>query len=74
MSFSIARPGIVQLRIFDLNGRLVRELLNGARAAGAGSVNWDGTNAAGARAAAGIYFVQLTGPGLSEAQRVVLLQ
>jgi len=55
------------LLIHDVTGRRVRSL---AAAAGASVVTWDGRNAAGLPAAAGVYFVRVAGvPG--ETARVV---
>jgi hypothetical protein len=50
----------VELGIYDINGRLVRSLLDGEAAQTAGgSVLWDGTSAAGTPVASGIYFYRL---------------
>ena len=49
----------VTLRIFSADGRLVRTLLGGARAAGRGELSWDGETAEGRRAPARVYFVRL---------------
>jgi flagellar hook assembly protein FlgD len=47
------------LAVYDVNGRLVRDLATGSRPAGAHSVEWDGSRTDGARAAAGIYWARL---------------
>jgi hypothetical protein len=74
MSFSLARPGFVRITIYDVSGRLVRELVNGQRRAGVASVTWDGTNSSGARLGAGLYIVRFTASGIRESQRLVLLR
>ncbi len=52
----------VTLSIYDVRGRLVRELARGPFGAGEHEVVWDGRDAHGRRAAAGIYFCDLRGP------------
>ncbi len=62
----------VTLRIFSADGRLVRTLLGGARAAGQGELSWDGETAEGRRAPAGVYFLRLDARevGGREVQRI----
>jgi flagellar hook assembly protein FlgD len=67
----------VRLAVFDLRGRLVREIFAGRVAAGTRAFSWDGRDAHGAPAASGIYFLRvLSGDDLRSArsQRVVLLR
>lgn len=48
------------LAVYDLSGRRVRTLLDGALAAGAHEARWDGMNDGGGPARAGVYFYRLT--------------
>jgi hypothetical protein len=73
VSYALARAGHAQLEVYDVSGRLVRRLVDGERPAGAGQTIWDGTDAAGAKREAGIYFVRLLAPGCRETRRLVLL-
>jgi len=57
--FSLERRQHVQLRVFDLTGRLVRTLLDGNFSAGLKSVTWDGTDDLGRAVASGLYFYRL---------------
>ena len=66
--------GEQRLEVYDVSGRLVRTLASGWVAAGARRVPWDGRDAAGARAPAGIYLVHLSAGGRVVQARVVLLQ
>ncbi len=59
VAFDVPRAGHVSLRIYDLRGHLVRDLLDGDMAAGSHQAVWDGTDAGGRAAAAGIYLVRL---------------
>ena len=51
--------GSVDLVVYDARGRRVRRLVLDDRAAGAGSVTWDGCDDAGAAVAAGVYLARL---------------
>ena len=59
IAFHLAAPADVQLSIFDVSGRRVRTLAEGARPSGDQSVTWDGTDMAGQRVASGVYFYRL---------------
>jgi hypothetical protein len=62
------------LVIYDVAGRQVRALGEGARD-GAGMVtNWDGAGNDGRPVAAGVYFVRLSSPRASATERVLVLR
>jgi len=60
IAFALPAAQQVRLDIVDLQGRLVRTLVDGARAQGAHRVIWDGTAADGRRVASGTYVYRLT--------------
>jgi len=68
-----APAGRWALRLYDLNGRLVRTLLEGAPWRST-IVRWDGVTESGARAAAGVYYYRLEGPNLRLGRRLLLLK
>ncbi|MFN8589265.1 MAG: T9SS type A sorting domain-containing protein [Candidatus Eisenbacteria bacterium] len=70
--FDLPRSGPVDLSVYDAQGRRVATLLRANMAAGRQAARWDGTNEAGTRAAAGLYFVRLTANGRTDTKRVVL--
>jgi hypothetical protein len=57
--WSQARPGPARVAVIDVAGRAVRTLRRGLAPAGAGTVRWDGRDAAGSPVASGVYFVRL---------------
>jgi hypothetical protein len=61
IEFELPQAGSVALGVYDLGGRLVRSLAGGVLPAGPHRLTWDGHDASGARAPAGVYFVRLTG-------------
>lgn len=57
--FRIFRKAKVKISIFDLNGKLVKTVLDSSLPAGSHTAIWNGTNAAGKAQASGIYFYRL---------------
>jgi PKD repeat protein len=58
--------------IYDLRGRVVRQLFSGRRQAGAHSVLWDGTGADAAEAASGVYLCCVRTEACTRTRRLVL--
>lgn len=74
LEFSLGRDAQVNLRIYDLQGRLVRTLLTADLAAGSHHARWDGRNDQGRNAPAGIYFCRLDDGMRWRSQRLVLVK
>ncbi len=74
IKYTIGTPGKVQLRVFDVSGRVIRTLVDETKAAGAFSVIWDGKNDGGERVASGVFFYQLNAPGSEMNKKIVILQ
>ena len=73
VDFVLPRAGDADLSVFDTQGRRVATLVRGPLAAGARTAVWDGRDAAGARAAAGLYFVRLRSADGAVTKRVALV-
>lgn len=56
--FSVAKAGRVQVSIYDVTGRKVRNLADRVFPAGEHSIQWDGSDDAGSKVARGVYFVR----------------
>lgn len=75
LSFRTSRSGAVSVRLFDLNGRLVRTLLESRQlAAGDHTVGIDGRGQGGATLPSGVYFYRVEGPGESTVGRFSILK
>ncbi|HEX7078738.1 MAG TPA: FlgD immunoglobulin-like domain containing protein [Candidatus Eisenbacteria bacterium] len=72
--FSVARRGPVEIRIFDVAGRQVRELVDDVRDRGEYSVRWDGTDDGGRTLASGAYFYRFRADGVTDAKKLILLR
>jgi hypothetical protein len=70
----LGREGRLRIRIHDVGGRLVRQLLDEARPRGRFEASWDGRSDGGARVAGGLYFVTIRFGGEGVVRRVVLLR
>ena len=55
IKFSIPKSGNVELRVYDILGRVVIELANKNFATGSYSVTWDGKNDSGIQVPSGVY-------------------
>jgi flagellar hook capping protein FlgD len=64
----------VKLRIYDVNGRLVRKLVDGVQPAGPHLAVWDGTDDAGRGVASGHYFARIDAGQYSERVGVTILK
>jgi hypothetical protein len=67
--FEVAQAGEISLDIFDVQGRLVENLVSGTRDAGSYQVGFD---AAGL--SSGVYFARLSGAARSEMMKMVLMK
>jgi hypothetical protein len=56
LSFVLPQSEVVKLRIFDVEGRLVRSLVEGELEAGPHRFDWDGRSANGDRVGSSVYY------------------
>jgi hypothetical protein len=64
----------VRVAVYDVAGRLVRELLDGAVDAGHHRLRWDGRTARGGQAPSGVYLYRVTIDGFEQSGKLVLVQ
>lgn len=72
--WNLARNSHVQVDVFDVAGRRVTTLVDGARAVGPGAVRWTGSDTNGHTVAAGVYFVRMQAAGEMQTKRIVLVR
>ncbi len=74
LSFSLVRPGSVELVMYDARGRRVRTLLQGEYPAGSHSASWDGRTDRGDAVASGVYWARLNAGGNTQTRRMTVVR
>jgi hypothetical protein len=76
VSIGVANPDRVEIKVYDLGGRLVRTLVDRLFAPGRHEVVWDGLDDGGRRAARGVYFsrVRYRGSQFAVVRKVTVLR
>jgi hypothetical protein len=74
MLYSIPHTAKVSLRVYDIQGRMVRTLVDQDAAAGTFRATWDGMTDAGTAAARGIFFARLVADGQTLDSKKVVIQ
>lgn len=72
--FELTEAQGVRLAVYDLRGALVRILIDGPRAAGLHTEDWDGTNSVGLSMPSAAYIVRLMAGETIEQRRLLLLK
>jgi predicted dienelactone hydrolase len=74
LAFELAQPSRVALSIHDAAGRLVRRLADGEFAAGRHEVAWDGRDAGGRPAPAGVYLARAATPNGARSCKIAMIR
>jgi Leucine-rich repeat (LRR) protein len=74
IDYSLPEPGPVQLKIFDLHGRLIRTLVDEFQAMGAKSAVWNSLDDHGRKTPSGIYFYEIKTGDRSALKKMILVQ
>lgn len=73
--YSLGRRGVVELGIFDLRGRQVRQLASAQKAEGRLiSKQWDGRDDAGSMVPTGVYLVRVKLDNVVETKKISLVK
>ncbi|MXX39554.1 MAG: T9SS type A sorting domain-containing protein, partial [Gemmatimonadetes bacterium] len=71
--YQLPAPTHVRLEVFNVLGQHVATLIDREQPVGWHTATWHGTDAAGRAVAAGLYLYRISGIGLSETRRMVLV-
>lgn len=75
IKYTVADPGRVSIRIYNVSGSLVRTLVDKHHPAGQFLVRWDGRDDQGNRLASGVYFYKLeTASGTRDSKKLIMLK
>jgi hypothetical protein len=74
ISYNLIKQGAARLLVYDVGGRLVRQLAEGVQGPGTHLVTWDGRDVNGNRLPSGTYFYRLEAPEFEATRSMVLLK
>ncbi len=75
IAYDLERPGLTDLSIFDLSGRLIRSILTPTmQQPGSYTLRWDGTDATGRTLPSGVYLYRLSSGRTAVSRRMVLIR
>jgi hypothetical protein len=74
IAFGVDASGNVRIQIYDVKGRLVRDLANARFRADRHVVTWDGRDNHGRSVAGGVYFYRLVSESLVQTRKMVLIR
>jgi photosystem II stability/assembly factor-like uncharacterized protein len=74
IEYELPKNSSVQLRIFNVTGRLIRTLCNTDQLAGRHIIRWNGKNEQGISVSSGLYFYKLETEGNSEIRKMIFMK
>ncbi|MCP3869984.1 MAG: S8 family serine peptidase [Gammaproteobacteria bacterium] len=74
IKFSLPHASHVELKVYDVSGRLISNLLSENMDAGSHSITWMGRDNAGKSVASGTYFMRLNADGETNVKSMVLVR
>ena len=72
LNYTVPDAGEVSLNVFDLNGRLVKTLVNGNAKPGVNRVVWNLTDKTGRQVSPGVYFCKLVAGSKTQSRKLVV--
>jgi len=72
--FDLPTEAPTKLRIYNIRGQLVREIINEVKAQGKYQIVWDGNDTEGRRVSSGVYIYSLQSDGQQITKRLVVLK
>lgn len=74
IQFDLPRATGVKLGVFDIQGRMIRQLVNAQYQPGSWTATWDRRTQAGSLAPAGVYFYRLDAGSYRDQKKMMILQ
>jgi hypothetical protein len=75
IEYSIAQPGYVTLKVYNVVGQLVRTLVDEYQSPEqVMPVTWNGTNSAGEEVSSGVYFYKIVTKGFTQTRKMIILK
>ena len=73
IKYTVAKPGHLTLKIYNVRGELVKTLIDG-HVDVSSSIEWDGSNNAGAKVSSGVYFYEARMGGEVKVAKMALVK
>ncbi len=74
LKFVQGQAGKVEVRVFDVRGRLVKDLFSGIKTKGEFELFWAGEANDGSPSVTGVYFVHFRSGGIEDCKKIVLIK
>ena len=74
IEFSLSEETNVKLSVYDLTGKIIKEIVNTQMQIGNHNIVWDGTSTDGVKVGAGVYLYKLQTDNFSESKKMILLK
>jgi len=72
--YELNQTNLVKIKLYDLLGELVKELVNDDKPAGKYWIEWDGKDDSGRQCPAGVYIIQIQAGDLKDAKKIILVK
>ncbi len=72
--YSLSSPQKIYIRIYDVSGQLVKDIIEEHKQAGEYNVKWNGKNNSGQRVSSGVYYYQMTVGNETQAKKMILIK
>lgn len=74
ITFDLSEDANVKISIYDMTGRLIRELVNQSMTVGSKTINWDGKDDYGNQVSGGVYLYNLQTGEYNQTKKMVLIK
>jgi hypothetical protein len=72
--YHVDRPGDVSLKLYSINGELIKTLYSGYKTQGEYSALWTGKDEDGEVVGSGIYLIHYTAPGINTIKKICVVR
>jgi hypothetical protein len=74
LQYTLTESGLVSVQVMTLSGEVVSVLYRGRQSAGTHVLRWYGKNGGNRVVSRGVYFIRITGPGVDEFRKVLIVR
>ncbi len=74
ISYQLEKPGLVNMKIYNIVGQVVKTLVHGEHLSGSYTVRWDGRDDKGFKVSNGVYVYKLEAAGIKGTKKMLLLR